>query len=170
MFQHHTTSLEVKKLKWGSWKGRWNNFLWWCIEKVAGYFLCICWLICKSFEIEKWFNAHSYLRLAGHHNNVAHFILSTAFLGQTSRRKRGAQRMLRTIPSGKTTKYFNSLHSQQNSFVIDSRGKAQYNWPLGFLHQWSLSLSTKLNSFLHQCPCPPVNIRLDHSINKTLFY
>ena len=31
-------------------------------------------------------------------------------------------------------------------------------------------LSIKLNSFLHQCPCPLVNIRLDHSINKTLFH
>jgi hypothetical protein len=31
-------------------------------------------------------------------------------------------------------------------------------------------LSIKLNSFLCQCPCPPVNIRLNHSINKTLFH
>jgi len=112
------------------WKRCWLFFSW------------IWWLICKSLEIEKWFNAHFNLRLAGHHNNVAHFILSITFLGQFSRRQRGAQRVLRTIPSGETIKYlFHSLHSpQQNSFVIYSRGKAQYNWPLGFLHEWSLSL------------------------------
>ena len=143
------------------------------LKKLLAIFSWICWLICKSLEIEKWFNAHFNLRLAGgHHNNVAHFIVSITFPGQLSRRQRVAQRMLRAVPSGETTKYFNSLHSQQNSYFIDSRGKAQDNWPLGFLHEWSLSLSLsiKLNSFLCQCPCPPVNIRLNHSINKTLFH
>ena len=138
MFQLHSTSkscwgtlcfsstqplFEVKQLKGGSSKTDATNFYDDALKKLLAIFSWICWLICKSFEIEKWFNAHSYLRLAGHHNNVAHFILSITFLGQFSRRQRGTQRVLRTVPSGETTKNFNSLHSQQNSYFIDSRGK-----------------------------------------------
>ena len=137
------------------------------LKKLLAIFSWICWLICKSLEIEKWFNAHFNLRLAGgHHNNVAHFIVSITFPGQTNRRKRAAQRMLRTVPSGETIKNFNSLHSQQNSYFIDSMGKLSTIDLLAF----SMSGLSLLNSTAFSVSVPPVNIRLDHSINKTLFH